>query len=183
MSKYNTNIVDIYPALYWAKLHHLNTRMESMSFTDMPYLLSLYLSIGKTPLMAVEKSVQMGLSELFIIQSHLEAAEMGLSVMYVLPKYEIRNRFVNNRIYKLHRRVPFYKNLVNEASGVHRTSLMHLGKGTLAYIGSNVEAEFIEMPVDSAFVDEKDRCNLNNLLMLPESRGTYLLGSISVTTC
>jgi hypothetical protein len=168
VSSHKTNIGDIYPALYWARLHHLNTRLESMSFTDMPYLLSLYLSIGKTPLMAVEKAVQMGLSELFIIQSHLEAAEMGLSVMYVLPKYEIRNRFVNNRIYKLHRRVPFYKDLVAEGSGAHRTSLMHFGKGTLAFIGSNVEAEFIEMPVDSAFVDEKDRCNLNNLLLLPD---------------
>lgn len=110
-----------------------------------------------------------GLSELFIIQSHIEAGERGMSVMYVLPKYELRNRFVNNRIYKLHKRVDHYKYLVYKAdTKVHRTSLMHFGDGTLAYVGSNVADEFIEIPVDSCFVDEKDRCNLANLLMLPD---------------
>lgn len=110
-----------------------------------------------------------GLSELFIIMSHIEAGKRGLSVMYVLPKYELRNRFVNNRIYKLHKRVRTYSEMVIEAeTKVHRTSLMHFGKGTLAYVGSNVESEFIEIPVDSAYVDEKDRCNLNHLEMLPD---------------
>lgn len=110
-----------------------------------------------------------GLSELYIIQSHIEAGERGLTVMYVLPKYEIRNRFVNNRIYKLHKKVSEYAELVKEAeTKVHRTSLMHYGKGTIAYVGSNVEDEFIEIPVDSAYVDELDRCDLSNLLMLPD---------------
>ena len=110
-----------------------------------------------------------GLSELFIIQSHVEAGERGMSVMYVLPKYELRNRFVNNRIYKLHKRVDHYRYLIYKAdTKVHRTSLMHFGDGTLAYVGSNVADEFIEIPVDSAFIDEKDRCNLSNILMLPD---------------
>lgn len=110
-----------------------------------------------------------GLSELFIIQSHVEAGEKGMTVMYVLPKYELRNRFVNNRIYKLHKRVDWYSLLVKQAeTKVHRTSLMHFGKGTLAYVGSNVSDEFIEIPVDSAYVDEKDRCNQSNLLMIPD---------------
>lgn len=157
----------LYPTLEWAKTHHVNTRGEPMQFMDMNYLLELYMCINRTPKMVVEKSVQCGLSELFIIQAHLEAAS-GLTVMYVLPKYESRNRFVNNRIHKLHRRVEQYKSLVKTASGAHRTSLMHFGNGTLAFVGSNVESEFIEMPVDSAFVDEKDRCNLANLLLLPD---------------
>ena len=158
-----------YPALYWALNYHVNTRGERMVFNDLDYLLQLYKDIGKHPRMCVEKSVQCGISELFIVQSHIEAGELGLTVMYVLPKYEIRNRFVNNRIYKLHKRVSMYGLLIRQAEAmVHRTSLMHFGKGTLAYVGSNVADEFIEIPVDSAFVDEKDRCNLSNLLMLPD---------------
>lgn len=162
---------DIRP-LFWALKYHRNIRGELMDFalnSGSNYLWDLYALIDKTPHMVVEKSVQCGLSELFIIQSHLEAAERGMSVMYVLPKYELRNRFVNNRIYKLHKRVPHYQYMIFLAeTKVHRTSLMHFGKGTLAYIGSNVEDEFIEIPVDSAFVDEKDRCNLSNLLKLPD---------------
>jgi len=161
------DIGSLYPTVEWAKTYHQNTRGEPMQFLGMPYLFELYKCINKSPKMVVEKSVQCGLSELFIIQSHLEAAS-GLTVMYVLPKYESRNRFVNNRIHKLHRRVEHYKSLVKTASGSHRTSLMHFGKGTIAFVGSNVESEFIEMPVDSAFVDEKDRCNLSNLLLLPD---------------
>jgi phage terminase large subunit GpA-like protein len=156
-------------AVKWAKNTHKNTRLQSMSFKDLDYLLELYKIIGTTPYMVVEKSVQCGLSELFIIQSHIEAGEMGMTIMYVLPKYELRNRFVNNRIYKLHKRVAGYNRLVIAAeTKVHRTSLMHFGSGTLAYVGSNVQDEFIEIPVDSAYIDEKDRCNQANLLMLPD---------------
>ena len=88
--------------------------------------------------MVVEKAVQVGLSELFIIQSHIEAGERGMTVMYVLPKYEMRNRFVNNRIYKAHNRVGYYQDLLKASnSKVHRTSLMHFGSGTLIYVGSS----------------------------------------------
>lgn len=157
------------PALYWALKYHINSRGERMAFNKVPYLLSLYVAIKNDHNQVVEKSVQCGLSELYIIQSHLEAAN-GLTVMYVLPKYELRNRFVNNRIYKLHRKSAKYAELIrsNSSSGIHRTSMIHFGKGTLIYVGSNVESEFIEVPIDSAFIDEKDRCNLSNLELLPD---------------
>lgn len=156
-------------ALYWARHYHVNTRLQRMTFKDLYYLIELYKAISVDHHMAVEKSVQCGLSELFIIQSHIEAGEMGMTVMYILPKYELRNRFVNNRIYKLHKRIPQYSKFVMRAeTKVHRTSLMHFGMGTLAYVGSNVSDEFIEIPVDSAYIDEKDRCNQANLLMVPD---------------
>jgi hypothetical protein len=156
-------------ALYWARNYHVNTRLQRMQFKDLYYLIEMYKAIETTPNMVVEKSVQCGLSELFIIMSHIEAGEKGMTVMYVLPKYELRNRFVNNRIYKLHKRIPQYGRLVTQAeTKVHRTSLMHFGLGTLVYVGSNVADEFVEIPVDSAYVDEKDRCNQSNLLMIPD---------------
>lgn len=158
--------------LYWAVRYHRNVRGEFLRFRENEgtnYLWDLYRVIDTCDHMVVEKSVQCGLSEMFIIQSHIEAAERGMSVMYVLPKYELRNRFVNNRIYKLHQRVPLYRRQIAAAKAkIHRTSLTHIGKGTLAYVGSNVESEFIEIPIDSAYVDEKDRCNLTHLLMLPD---------------
>ena len=157
-----------YPAVFWARHHHLNTRREPMEFDKLYYLLGLYKDIGTTPYLCVVKSVQMGLSELFIIQSHIEAGEYGMTVMYVLPKYELRNRFVNNRIYKLHK-LPHYSYLIRMAeTTVHRTSLMHFGRGTLVYVGSNVSDEFVEVSIDSAYIDEKDRCNQANLLMVPD---------------
>lgn len=159
-----------YPVLYWAKRFHRNTRDEVMSFKDMYYLLDIYKIAHQLQYLVVKKSVQCGISEFLIIESH-SLAQDGLTVFYVLPKYEIRNRFVNNRIHRLHKRVGYYANLVREArveGGAHRTSLMHFGKGTIAYVGSNVEDEFIEIPVDVSYVDEKDRCNQANLLLVPD---------------
>lgn len=158
------------PLLWWGKTHHLNNRGEQLDFTDMSYLLTLYKNWHKWPHVSVIKSVQVGLSELFIASSHFEAAQ-GLTVMYVLPKYELRNRFVNNRIKRLHSRAVEYNKLAaaaKKAGGSHHTALMHFGRGGIAYAGSNVESEFVEIPVDSAYVDELDRCNQRNLLLLDD---------------
>lgn len=157
-----------YRALYWAHAYHKNIRGEKMAFPKdrgVNYLWDLYKGIGDWTHMCVEKSVQCGLSELFIIQSHLEAAERGMSIMYILPKYDLRNRFVNNRVYKLHK-LPTYNQFIKHGA-VHRTSLMHFGKGTLVYTGSNVADQFLEAPIDSVYIDEKDQCHLGNLLLVP----------------
>lgn len=159
---------EIAPSLWWAIHYHKNSHMEDMDFIDVPYLVALYTAILNNPLMVVEKSVQCGLSELFIVHSHVEA-QSGLTVFYVLPKYEMRNRFVNNRVSQLHIKVPKYREMIKASGkGYHRTSLMQFGKGTLVYVGSNVETEFLEIPIDSAYVDEKDRCHLSNLDLLPD---------------
>ena len=148
---------------------HRSSRNTPLSFKGMPYLADLYLAVQYDHRMVVKKSVQSGISELCIVNSHIEAGLQGLTVMYVLPKYELRNRFVNNRIYKYHNQVKLYKELVESSHAkVHRTGLMHFGKGTLVYVGSNVETEFLEIPIDSAYVDEYDRCNMANLSMLPD---------------
>ncbi|MDH3325022.1 MAG: phage terminase large subunit family protein, partial [Candidatus Peregrinibacteria bacterium] len=147
---------------------HVKTKGDRMNFKDMPYLVQLYRDFASLPYLVVMKSVQCGLSELFIVGSFQEAAELGLTVFYVLPKYELRNRFVNNRVDKVIRRVGKYAELVREAGGSARVSLKHFGKGTLVYVGSNVEDEFLEIPVDSVYIDEKDRCTQSNLLLVPD---------------
>ncbi len=159
-----------YPFLYWTKKYHINTKGDEIDFKDMYYLLEIYKNWDTWTLLSCIKSVQVGFTELFIAASHYEAAQ-GLTVMYVLPKYEIRNRFVNNRVTRLHKKAQKYNELVRQASGMggsHRTALSHFGLGGIAFVGSNVEDEFIEIPVDSGFIDELDRCNQKNILMLPD---------------
>ena len=124
--------------------------------------------------MVVEKSVQCGLSELFIINSHVEA-NSGLSVMYILPSYESRDRFVSARVQRLYNRNPFYikkKEMTRALKGPNRISLSSFGKGIINFVGSNVEREFVEFPADSVYIDEKDRCDQNNLTLVP-GRLTY----------
>jgi len=156
------------PILYWATNYHRNIRGDRMSFKDRWYLASLYRDFLKYHKFAVMKPVQHGLSELFIVGSFYEAAELGYVVMYVLPKYKGRDRFVNSRIDTVIRKVPAYARMVSEAAGTSRVSLKQFGRGQIVYVGSNVEEEFVEIPIDSAYVDERDRCNQRNLLLLPD---------------
>ena len=162
-----------YPYLHWALKYHVNTKGEPLQFNKMFYLLHLYKNFHLMPRMAVIKAAQMGLSELFISASHQEAAK-GLSVFYVLPKYELRNRFVSNRVFTLHKRSMHYHGLLIQAKkrgGSYRTALIHFGKGGISYVGSNVDTEFVEIPVDSAFIDELDKCNQANLQLVPSRLG------------
>jgi ssDNA-binding Zn-finger/Zn-ribbon topoisomerase 1 len=156
------------PLLYWALQYHRNMHGQRMTFKDVPYLIAMYRDFLKFKKLVVEKPAQRGLSEMFILGSFYEAAELGLLVMYVLPKYKGRDHFVSSRIDTVIRRVPAYQRLIDNAGGTSRVALKHFGSGQIAYVGSNVEDEFIEKPMDSIFVDEKDRCNQRNLLMAPD---------------
>jgi hypothetical protein len=156
------------PILYWAKEYHRNSNGRKMDFRNLPYLVQLYKEFQLHDLFVMMKCVQVGISELFIIGSFYEAAEMGLTVFYILPKEKSKERFVSNRVDKTIRRVGKYAEFSKIAGGTSRVSLKHFGKGTLVYVNSNVPDEFFEIPVDSAYTDEKDLCNQSNLLMIPD---------------
>lgn len=158
------------PTLYWGLQYHTDTKGHPLEFGDVPYLVELYRHIHEWHSFVAIKAAQVGLTELLFLNNLREAAE-GLSVFYVFPKYELRNRFVSNRVLRVLRRVPFYRDKVKEAAslgGTERMSLIHFGKGGLAFVGSNVEDEFLEIPVDSATIDELDRCHQQNLLLVPD---------------
>ena len=121
-----------YAALAVALRHHRNTRGEWMDFRHSSYLLALYMHADEMPKIVVEKCVQSGISELLIILAHIEAAR-GLRIIYMLPVYEIRDRFVSNRISRLHSTVSHQRNLVAEAKGAHRKSFMD---GAIGFVGS-----------------------------------------------
>lgn len=168
------------PTLFWGMNYHIDTGGHPLEFRDVPYLVELYRHMHEWHSFVAIKAAQVGLTELLFLNNLREAAE-GLSVFYVFPKYELRNRFVSNRVLRTLRRVPYYKEKVKEAAlagGTERMSLIHFGLGGMAFVGSNVEDEFLEIPVDSATIDELDRCHQQNLLLVPDrlkhSRHKYM---------
>ena len=144
-----------------AKEYHRNTKRQRMDFSDKPYLIPIYYDIS--PEKVIQKSVQCGISEMLICIS-IAYAEKGYSVLYVLPKFALRGRFVANRIDPLLEIVPEYRNLLENAIGDSDSmTLKHLGQGVINFVGSNSASEFIEFPADLIIVDELDRCDLTNL--------------------
>ena len=144
-----------------AKKFHLNTKGEPMNFADNPHLIEIYENIARE--MAIQGSVQSFKSEYMIIDQFACALE-GLSVFYVLPKYESRNAYVQNRIDKCMDSVPYYKKIIN-AGNFNNQTMKQFGKGVIKYVGSNVPGDFVEFPADVMFVEEVDQCNMENVHM------------------
>tara|TARA_Y100000592_G_scaffold89262_2_gene146286 strand:+ start:580 stop:2250 length:1671 start_codon:yes stop_codon:yes gene_type:complete len=160
-------LADQHPLLGLALLHHKNTRGKPMSFRDRPYLVELYCDAPKIDGFDAMKCVQVGWSEL-LIQLVLERAGWsGRICGYVLPSYQLRDRFVRRRVVPLIGKdndtaVKAYQSKV--PSDDHG-SLRHkrFGKGALLFLGSNAVNDFIEFSADVLVVDEFDRCDQTNL--------------------
>lgn len=145
--------------LDFARNHHINTKGEKMDFDNYPHIWELYNSIA--PEIVIQGSVQSFKSEWGIID-HLACAYSGLSIFFVLPKYEHRNTYVQNRIDRCVQNVPEYKRIIG-GSFFDNIAMKSFGDGVIKYVGSNVLADFTEFPADMIFVEEVDRCHKKNL--------------------
>lgn len=160
-------LADQYPLLGISLLHHRNTRRQPMEFSSRPYLVELYCDAPRIDGFDAMKCVQVGWSEL-LIQLVLERAGWaGRICGYVLPSYQLRDRFVRRRV------VPLVGKDNDTAVQAYQQkvpaddpgSLRHkrFGKGSLLFLGSNAVNDFIEFSADVLVVDEYDRCDQSNL--------------------
>lgn len=159
------------PLLHLARTVHRNRRGQPMSFRSRPYLIPLYAELGTYRGEVVHmKGVQLGLTELLITLAVHHAGWRDRIVAYALPTFDVRNRFVGERVDPILSRVPAYnERLPGEAYGPPEkggTSLkrkrmgMH---GSILFLGSNTESDFIELSADTALIDEYDNCDWSNL--------------------
>lgn len=149
------------PRMFFALVHHRNTGGRKMRFEGKHYLFPIYADNSRD--IVIMKSVQCGISEWEILDTIVNC-ENGLSVFYVLPKYELRNTFVANRVNKLFNMVPYYrqrlKDSVGDADSAH---IKHYANGTIKFVSSNTISDFLEFPADAVIVDELDRCDQKNI--------------------
>ena len=139
--------------------HHVNTRGERMDFSHYPHIRSLYNSLAfEVVLMG---SVQSMKSEWSIID-HFAMAYNGLSVFYVLPKFETRTTYVQNRVNRCVENVKEYKKIIGSGF-FDSVAMKNFGKGVVKYVGSNVLSDFKEFPADAIFVEEVDQCDEANV--------------------
>ncbi len=162
--KIDAAIGKISPALFTAITYHRTHKNERIDFINYKYLKDIYLD--NSDYIVIEKSTQSGLTEWLIIKAMCKAKE-GRSIFYVLPTFDLRNRFVNNRINRSIEFSPYYKNLIRESNaGISESvSLKHIGNGSIAFVGSNSPAAFSEYPADDLIIDELDHCDQENLGM------------------
>ncbi len=158
-----------YPKLWLAKYHHLNVHSKRMVFTDkFRFIVELYKVLEEGTPLCFEKSVQSGLSEMFLV-SALEEAARGLRILYVMPNIDLRGKFVKDRLDPLLKTVALYREYFREAIGTSQAiGMKHFGMGVLNFVGSSSPADFVSFPGDSLYVDEVDKCDQKNLEMAPD---------------
>ena len=98
----------------------------------------------------------------WLVVDHLAMAHEGLQVFFVVPKFEMRNTFVQNRVNRCVERVDEYKKIIGE-SFFDSLAIKSFGKGVIKYVGSNVLSDFKEFPADALIADEVDECDAENL--------------------
>ena len=161
--------IDAYPMLRIARNHHMSVRGKPMRFADRVYLVELYKDFPSIGGADIQSAVQTGKTECSIILALERAGWADKIVAYVLPSGAVRNRFVQNRINPLIATVPAYRAKHKEAvkSGKHvdNLSIKKFGGGTILFLGSNTENNFVEFSADVLIIDEYDRCDQRNLDM------------------
>ena len=157
-----------YPMLGQAMIHHRNTRGQAMSFQKMPYLVPLYHELPQMEGADFRKAVQTGLSELFICLALYHAGWEGKIVAYILPTFAVRDRFVSQRINRVLLHSKRYSELLprankNSRPGLGNNKVKQFGSGTLMFLGSNTQVDFVEFSADTLIIDEFDQCDPSNL--------------------
>jgi hypothetical protein len=165
------------PVLEIGVVHHRNLRGEPISFKDMPYLVELYTDATKMENWVIRKCVQTGFSEWGIQFALQRAGWSNRIVAYVLPTYNTRGRFVQQRINPLIQAVPAYRERTSasvksfvgtsNASVKKNTDNLSLkkfnGGGSILFLGSNTDSDFVEFSADLLIIDEYDECDPANL--------------------
>jgi len=113
--------------------------------------------------------VQGGISEKLLVKAMCRAS-IGRKVFYVLPSTVLKNAFVQERFDLSIEFTPYYKHLTSGMSRkmVESTSLKHVGKGSIYFVGSHSPANFTSYASDYNIIDEWDSCDQDNLKMAPE---------------
>lgn len=142
---------------------HRTHKGEMLDFVNYPYLRQIYFDDESKSSM---KSTQSGVSEELIVEA-IGHALKGMSIFYVLPTIQLMGRFVQNRYYKSVEHSEFYKRISREGEtkDASSMSLQHVGKGSIAFVGSNSPKVFTEYPADMVIIDELDQCNAENIEM------------------
>jgi len=173
-----------WPPLFMAMTSHRTHRNEPLNFADYPYIRQIY--ADRSQHMGSMKSTQSGLSE-YALCRELSLALSGRNQFHVLPQDRLIGRYVRERFDKAVSFTRRYRSAVRDSGGADNVTLKQVGPGTVAFVGSNSPASFAEFPADDGIVDEYDRCDQRNVLMVEDRlansrhRTTLIISQPSIT--
>lgn len=144
---------------------HVNKRGDPLEFQDHYFMIAIF--NDGSPMIVIMSSVQTGKTE-YLISYAIACCEEGLSVFHVLPKYDIRNAFIDDRIDPLIADVPEYRVKLRkgrdsrDTKGADNKSIKRYATGTWRFVSSNVSADFKGFDADVTLADDIDEFDMKN---------------------
>lgn len=163
------------PLLGLARTAHHNQRGQPLGFADKPFLVELYAQGPSLDEIVVRKAVQVGVTEWLILLCLHAAGWKGRFVAYAMPTFGVRDRFVQTRINPLLAAVSAYRERLpggakdlalgprGGAAPAASVRRKRFGQGSLLFLGSNSDGDWVEFSSDMLVVDEYDQCDQINL--------------------
>jgi hypothetical protein len=139
----------------FATTHHRNTKGEHLEFNKFYHMKELYETLARK--ICIMGGAQIGKTDWLVIDS-LALAHSGLNAFFVLPKFDMRASFVQEKVQRPLNLSPEYK-LILKDSTFSRIEQMQFGRGIIKYVGSSVEADFVSYSADAYYIEEMDKCD------------------------
>jgi hypothetical protein len=151
----------------WETLNfHRTHENKPIRFTNFRYLVDIYKD--KAHHRVYKKGTQSKISE-YLLRLAIFWSMQGKNVLYALPTDVLKARYVNSRVDKSIEYTPYYKSQQKE---LNSTALKGFGKGMINFVGSNSEGNFAEFVAQIIIIDEKNLCNLDNIVMATERQAS-----------
>ncbi len=140
----------------FANNHHHSANGEQLRFDNdsFPHIRELYEEGALHQQVTLMAGTQIGKTDWLIVYI-LAATYCGLNVFYVLPKDDMRDTYVTEKVLMRIKLSPFYQDILKDSSSKSK-DLINFGKGTIKFVGANSSANFASFSADIVVVDETD---------------------------
>jgi phage terminase large subunit GpA-like protein len=150
----------------FATTHHRNTKGEHLEFSRFFHMRDLYNTLERK--ICIMGGAQIGKTDWLVIDS-LSVAYSGLNAFFVLPKFDMRASFVQEKVQRPLNLSPEYKKILKDST-FSRIEQMQFGKGIIKFVGASVEADFVSFSGDAYYIEEADKCDSMENIELGYSR-------------
>jgi hypothetical protein len=139
----------------FATKYHRNTNGDPLRFDTYPHLVELYEEGAIHKDMVIMAGAQLGKTDWLVIYA-LASAYCGLNVFFILPKDDMRDSYVTEKVLKPIALSTFYQDIVRD--GIAKSKdLINFGKGIIKFVGGKSEANFVSFSADIVICDETDQ--------------------------
>ena len=129
-----------------------NDQGTKLDFTDHPFLWDIFWDM--TPVQAIRKAAQVGMSTLANIKMMWVAKNLGTDIIYSLPAMSDVHDFVGGKTNRLINANPIFKEWTNDIDSIEQKKL---GNHIIYFRGTWTERSALSIPADIYIGDEVDR--------------------------